>query len=97
MSNGLLFIGVEKNNDDLKRHYFSSNKHDAAGEIIRCEARCCRMVSEGFPVVSERSGHTKSRKMNTGMEEGSRKLGGTRDSTKKNEIFAINLLHKRLF
>ena len=39
MSNGLLFIGVEKNNDDSKRHYFSSNKHDAAGEIIRCEAR----------------------------------------------------------
>ena len=64
---------------------------------VKLDWRCCRMVSEGFPVVSERSGHTKSRKMNTGMEEGSRKLGGTRDSTQKNEIFAINLLHKRLF
>ena len=39
MSNGLLFIGMEKNNDDSKQHYFSSNKHDAAGEIIRCKAR----------------------------------------------------------
>ena len=29
--------GVEKNNDDSKRHYFSSNKHDAPGEIIRSE------------------------------------------------------------
>ena len=27
--------GVEKNNDDRKRHYFSSNRHDAAAEL--CE------------------------------------------------------------
>ena len=32
-------IGIEKNNDDSKRHYFSSNKHDAPGEIIRTECR----------------------------------------------------------
>ena len=32
-------LGVEKNNDDSKRHYFSSNKHDAPGEIIRSEFR----------------------------------------------------------
>ena len=32
-------IGVEKNNDDSKCHYFSSNKHDAPGEIIRSECR----------------------------------------------------------
>ena len=32
-------IGVEKNNDDSKRRYFSSNKHDAPGEIIRTEYR----------------------------------------------------------
>ena len=51
MSNGLLFIGVEKNNDDSKRHYFSSNKHDAAGEIIRCEARLEMLQNgiRGFP------------------------------------------------
>ena len=28
--------GVEKNNDDGKQHYFSSNRHDAAAEIV-CE------------------------------------------------------------
>ena len=33
------FAGVEKNNDDSKCHYFSSNKHDAPGEIIRSECR----------------------------------------------------------
>ena len=31
-------IEIEKNNDS-KRHYFSSNKHDAPGEIIRTECR----------------------------------------------------------
>lgn len=35
----MVYAGVEKNNDDSKRHYFSSNKHDAPGEIIRSEAR----------------------------------------------------------
>ena len=30
--------GVEKN-DDSKWHYFSSNKHDAPGEIIKSEYR----------------------------------------------------------
>ena len=51
MSNVLLFIGVEKNNDDLKQHYFSSNKHNAAGEIIRCEARLETLQNgiRGFP------------------------------------------------
>ena len=32
-------IGVEKNNDDAKRNYFSSNRHDAAGDILLTEAR----------------------------------------------------------
>ena len=31
--------GVEKNNDTSKRNYFSSNKHDAPGEIIRSDYR----------------------------------------------------------
>ena len=33
------YLGVEKNNDDAKRNYFSSNKHDAAYEILVTEAR----------------------------------------------------------
>ena len=31
--------GVEKNNDDAKRHYFSSNLHDPVGEVLKAEAR----------------------------------------------------------
>ena len=34
----IYFAGIEKNNDS-KWHYFSSNKHDAPGEIIRSECR----------------------------------------------------------
>ena len=30
--------GVEKNNDG-KQHYFSSNRHDAAAEIVRADER----------------------------------------------------------
>ena len=52
---------------------------------VKLDWRCCRMAPEGFPAVSGRSGRTKSTMTSTGMEEGSRKLGGTRDSTHKNE------------
>ena len=31
--------GVEKNNDDAKRHYFSSNLHDTVGEVLKAEGR----------------------------------------------------------
>ena len=31
--------GVEKNNDDAKRHYYSGNRHDAARDILLTEAR----------------------------------------------------------
>jgi len=31
--------GVEKNNDDARRNYFSSNLHDPAGEILKAEIR----------------------------------------------------------
>ena len=34
-----MYIGVENNNDDSKHHYFSSNKMDAAAEIVRCDYR----------------------------------------------------------
>ena len=36
---------------DSKQHYFSSNKHNAAGEIILCEARLEMLQNgiRGFP------------------------------------------------
>ena len=34
-----ILAGVEKNNDDGKRHYFSSNRHDDATEIVRADER----------------------------------------------------------
>ena len=33
------FVGVEKNNDTAKHCYYSSNKHDPCGEVIRTEKR----------------------------------------------------------
>ena len=81
-------LGVEKNNDDSKRHYFSSNKHDAASEIIRCEARLEMLCSgtKGFPSC-ERQKCPYQKHDSIGMKEGSRKHGG-RDSTQK-----IDYLH----
>ena len=32
--NYTFLIGVEKNNDDARRNYFSSNFHDLIGEIL---------------------------------------------------------------
>ena len=32
-------VGVEKNNDDSKRHYFSSNKMEATAKILSCDYR----------------------------------------------------------
>ena len=34
-----MHAGVEKNNDDAKRNYFSSNLHDPAGEVLKAEWR----------------------------------------------------------
>ena len=34
-----IHLGVEKNNDDAKRNYYSSSRHDAAKEILHTEAR----------------------------------------------------------
>ena len=31
--------GVEKNNDDAKHHFYSSNRHDPCGEVLRTEKR----------------------------------------------------------
>ena len=30
---------MRRTNDDAKKNYFSSNKHDAPGDILRTEAR----------------------------------------------------------
>lgn len=36
-------IGVEKNNDDARRHFMSSNHHDAAREVLLTEARLVKL------------------------------------------------------
>ena len=54
------YKGVEKN--DSKRHYFSSNKHDAPGEIIRSVDRkhCSRVYGVIPPVYAIREATTKT-------------------------------------
>lgn len=41
---------MEKNNDDCKRNYFSSNRHDAARDILVAEARLEQLV-RGAPGI----------------------------------------------
>ena len=41
--------GVEKSNDDGKRHYFSSNRYDAAAEIVPLEKREVNLTQYGLP------------------------------------------------
>ena len=36
-------IGVEKNNDDARRHFMYSNRHDAAKEVLLTEARLVKL------------------------------------------------------
>ena len=57
----IYFTGVEKNNDDSKRHYFSSNKHDAPGEIIRIECRqeALRQGAWDHPTCVRKRSYTK--------------------------------------
>ena len=43
----VLFIGVEKNNDEAKRNYYSSNRHNAAKEIVVTEARLEQLRRDG--------------------------------------------------
>ena len=35
----VLFLGVEKNNVHAKHNFYSSNRHDACGEVLRTEKR----------------------------------------------------------
>ena len=53
---------------------------------VKPDSRCCGVGQEGSPVVKGRSAHTRNVTMNIGMEEGSRRHGGIRDST-QNETF----------
>ena len=32
-------LGVEKNNDNAKHNFYSSNRHDPCGEVLRTEKR----------------------------------------------------------
>lgn len=38
-----MLIGVEKNNDDAKKNYTSSNKWDTAKDILEKEYKCDEM------------------------------------------------------
>ena len=40
---GFVLLGVEKNNDQAKKNYFSSSKHDGASEILKTEARITQL------------------------------------------------------
>ena len=77
---------MEKNSDDSKQQYFSSNTNDdGKSSGVKLGWICCRMILEGFPVVNKRSAHTKNLMLK--WREGSRKLRGTRDSTQKYDSF----------
>ena len=54
--------GVEKNNDDGKWHYFSSNRHDAAAEIV--------CADEGGSTVRRTEGGGTVRRAEGGGTEG---------------------------
>ena len=71
--------GVEKNNDDCRRNYFSSNKWDAPGDILRTEARLEYLSSQGY--CREKREYTKR---NTQYWEG----GGIEESRTKRARFA---------
>ena len=47
---------MEKNSDDSKQQYFSSNTNDdGKSSGVKLDWICCRMILEGFPVVNKRS------------------------------------------
>ena len=52
-------VGVEKNNDDAKRHYYSSNRHDAPRDILLTEARLEVLQREEPSVVREKRTYMK--------------------------------------
>ena len=73
------YTGVEKNNDDAKRNYFSSNRHDAAGDILRTEAILEELRRGKFGVCVRKREHTRRPMMPIGMKEVYRNQGEPRE------------------
>ena len=80
--------GVEKNNDDSRQNYFSSNKWDAPGDILRTEARLEHLSSQGY--CREKHEYTNR---NTHYREG----GGIEESRTKHAFFAPIQIPKTQF
>lgn len=68
--------GVEKNNDDARRFYFSSNFKDAIGEILKAEARVHttslykrkkRSYTRKNPTSASRTSSTKRPRLDTDL------------------------------
>ena len=51
--------GVEKNNDDAKRHYYSGNRHDAARDILLTEARMEKLERDTPTCIRRKREYTK--------------------------------------
>ena len=62
-----MHIGVEKNNDDAKRHVFSSNGHDVPKHILVAEAIREELQREEHSVI-RKNGSTPSASLSTGKE-----------------------------
>ena len=88
----LLFIGMEKNSDDSKQQCFSSNTNDGKSSGVKLGLEMLKNDIRGFPSVNKRSTRTKNLmlKWRKDLMLKWRKLR-TRDSTQKNDSFAINL------
>ena len=50
----MIILGVEKNNDDAKRHYYSGNRHNAARDVLLIEARIEHLERESPSSVHEK-------------------------------------------
>ncbi len=51
--------GVEKNNDDAKRHYYSGKRHDAARDILLTEARTEKLERDTPTCIRKKTEYTK--------------------------------------
>ena len=54
----MIILGVEKNNDDAKRHYYSGNRHNASRDILT-EARIEHLERESPSCVREKRSYVK--------------------------------------
>ena len=55
----MIILGVEKNNDDAKRRYYSGNRHNAARDILLTEARIEHLERESPGCVREKRSYIK--------------------------------------